>query len=263
MGSRDAPRLSYWAQQEIDVNGEDVKDLALTLMEGMTISGRVVFEAKTEKVPSDPAQVRVTLEPLSVGRVGFSARPATIDREGNFTITGVTPGRYRLNANVSSAAGPPETTAFTSGSATSPGPRWMVKSSIVNGRDTIDVPVEIGAGEHVGGAVVTLTDQVTELSGSILDAAGKPVPDLMVVLFPTDRKFWTSSSRRLRAPYRSPAGTFRFSAIPAGEYHLAVLTEMDPTEWGDPAYLERLAGASITIAIGEGEKKVQDVRIGG
>jgi hypothetical protein len=197
----------------------------------------------------------------SSNRLGFTARPATIDKDGNFTITGVTPGRFRLTASVAGVPGSPEPgVQMPSGPIA---PRWMVKSSIVNGRDTIDAPVEIRGGEHLTGAVVTLTDQVTELSGTILDAANKPVPDLTVIVFSTDRTFWTSASRRVRAPIRSIDGKFRLTALPPGEYYLAVVTDVHPSDWGDPAYMEQLAAAAIKITIAEGEKKVQDVRIGG
>jgi hypothetical protein len=53
------------------------------------------------------------------------------------------------------------------------------------------------------------------------------------------------------------------TALPPGEYLLAVATEIDPGDWGDPAYMEQLAAAAIRISLAEGEKKVQNVRVGG
>jgi protocatechuate 3,4-dioxygenase beta subunit len=252
-------QLAYWAQQELDINGEDVNDLSLTLAEAMTISGRVVFDARTEKPPVGAGAVRVALEPLAASRFGFSARPAGTDAAGNFTITGVTPGRYRLNATVIGGA-PASPIAASAGLA---GPRWMMKSTAIDGRDFVDSAVEIRGGDHLTGVVIALTDQVTEISGAILDATGAPVPDLTVVLFPADRAAWTSGSRRLRPPIRSTDGKFRMTALPPGEYLLAVATEIDPGDWGDPAYMEQLAAAAIRISLAEGEKKVQNVRVGG
>jgi hypothetical protein len=139
----------------------------------------------------------------------------------------------------------------------------MMKSTAIDGRDFVDSPVEIRGGDHLTGVVIALTDQVTEISGAILDATGAPVPDLTVVLFPADRAAWTSGSRRLRPPIRSTDGRFRMTALPPGEYLLAVATEIDPGDWGDPAYMEQLAAAAIRISLAEGEKKVQNVRVGG
>jgi hypothetical protein len=34
-----------------------------------------------------------------------------------------------------------------------------------------------------------------------------------------------------------------------------------PNEWNDPKFLERVAPGGVRVALGEGEKKVQDLRI--
>jgi hypothetical protein len=260
LNSAAAPRLTLWAQQDIQVNGEDLAGLSLQLSEAMTLSGRVVFEGKTQKLP-DLATVRVSLEAVTINRLGFSARPSILDANGNFTIEGVTPGKYRLSASV---PGPQGTSVNMPTAASLPAsPAWAIKSSVVNGRDTLDYPVEIQGGQHVAGAVITLTDQITELSGTIVDAAGAPVPDLTVVVFSTDRAFWSTTSRRVRAPYRSADGKYKITPLLPGEYYLAVVTEIEPGDWGDPAFMEQLAAAAIKITVSEGEKKVQDVRVGG
>ena len=47
-------------------------------------------------------------------------------------------------------------------------------------------------------AVITFTDQVTELNGMIQDAAGQPAPEYHLVLFARDKTFWIAQSRRIR-----------------------------------------------------------------
>ena len=41
------------------------------------------------------------------------------------------------------------------------------------------------------------------------------------------------------------------------------VTDVEPGEWYDPAFLTQLAGVSIPIALGAGERKVQDIRLAG
>ena len=41
----------------------------------------------------------------------------------------------------------------------------------------------------------------------------------------------------------------------------AAVVDPEPGEWFDPAFLEQLVGATMPLTLGEGEKKVQDVRI--
>jgi len=140
-------------------------------------------------------------------------------------------------------------------------PTWALRSSVVNGRDTLDVPIEIRAGQDVRGAVVTFTDKAAELSGAILDGARNGVPDLTVVLFATDRALWTMNPRRLRSIRSTADGTFRFAAMPPGEYFLAVISELDQSSWGDPSFMDQVAAAAIRITIADGEKKTQDIQI--
>ena len=52
---------TLYAEQELDVSGEDISGLSLTLQPGMTITGRIVFESKTGTPPPDLNQIRVLL----------------------------------------------------------------------------------------------------------------------------------------------------------------------------------------------------------
>ena len=58
-------------------------------------------------------------------------------------------------------------------------------------------------------------------------------------------------------------GRFAIKDLPPGEYYLSTVTEVDQEELQEAKFLEELIKASIKISIGEGEKKVQDLRIGG
>jgi hypothetical protein len=52
-----------------------------------------------------------------------------------------------------------------------------------------------------------------------------------------------------------------FTDLPAGEYFIAALTDLDPAEWQDPAFLDQIAPAAIKVTLAEGEKKRTDIRI--
>ena len=57
---------------------------------------------------------------------------------------------------------------------------WTLNSVIASGRDIADAPIEIRAGVDVSGVVVTFTDHPSELSGTVLDAAGRATPGCQV-----------------------------------------------------------------------------------
>ena len=49
---------------------------------------------------------------------------------------------------------------------------WALKSITLNGQDITDTGYDFKSGSNVTGIVVTLTDRLTDLSGSVRDARG-------------------------------------------------------------------------------------------
>jgi uncharacterized protein (DUF2141 family) len=240
-GMRQTPPL--WATAEVAVEGQNVSGVTLMLQEGMTVSGKVVLEGTT--LPPPPLnRVRVNLA-AAQSEVNLGTSAAAVDASGQFTITGVTPGRYRLTATLPGAR--PDT------------PGWTLKSSTIGGQETLDVPFMLGHGAT--DAVVTLTDAPTELSGAVLDSSGQPAPDYSVVVFSADSQHWTPQSRRIQSVRPSAAGKYIVRNLPAGDYLIAAVVDVEPGEWFDPNYLRQLVGSSFKITLGESEKKVQDVAV--
>ena len=66
-----------------------------------------------------------------------------------------------------------------------------------------------------------------------------------------------------KAAFDTSAGKFVIGDVPAGEYYIAVLIDADPGDLNEPSFLEQLIPSSIRITLGEGEKKAQDLRLGG
>ena len=234
-----------FALEVVTVSGTDVS-ATLALRPGVTVSGRLAFDATTLTPPVDLSKSRVSLSAVVTGAGAvLGVPPATVDASGRFTFRGVTPGRYRITASVPGAT---------------PTTGWQQRSAVVEGRDTLDTPFEVRASD-VADAVVTFTDRPAELSGVIQDQAGRPAPDHFVIVFARDKTFWTPQSRRIQSSRPGNDGRFIFRNLPPGEYQLAALTDVEQGEWFDPAFLTRLLPASVAITIGEGEKKVQDLGI--
>ena len=59
----------------------------------------------------------------------------------------------------------------------------------------------------------------------------------------------------------STSGKFSFSGLPAGEYRLAAVTDVESGQWFDPAFLEQLQAASIPVTLVEGQARTQDLRV--
>jgi hypothetical protein len=169
---------------------------------------------------------------------------AKVDASGRFTIADVVPGKYRISASVNTG-----------------GPGWIIDSVIVGGQDALDAPLEVRANRHVSGVTITFTDRVTELSGTVVTEKGEPATEHTLLLYPTDSKYWTPQSRRIRTMRAGGDGVYVFRAIPPGDYRLTTLLDPEPGSWYDREVLEQLDATSVRITLADGEKKVEHVRI--
>jgi protocatechuate 3,4-dioxygenase beta subunit len=251
-------RALLFAEQVVDVLGEDVTGVTLVLQEGMTVSGMVRFQSAGGSLPPPPrSTVRLGLLPADPERSALGGASGSASPNGPFTLAGVPPGRFRFTAALS----PPP---VTPGATPSP-PAWTLKAALVDGRDVLDLPLSIAIGQQITDVELILTDRMAELSGRVLDAAGAPRTDLAIALLAAERELWSApSARRFRAPVQPTIdGRYRFASLPAGEYLLAALADPDPIDMTDMATLEQLAAGAIRITIRDGEQKVQDIRAGG
>jgi hypothetical protein len=247
---------TLYASSEVDVNGENVTDLSLTLQEAMTVTGRVVFLGKTLAPPPNLSSTRIALAQMHTGGVILGVPAATVDQTGAFKITGVAPGKYRLTASI------PGGGSFAGGSGAGAG--WALRSAVVDGRDVLDTPIDVRPGQSLQNVVVTFTDQPTELAGTLMDGAGKPVAGFAIVVFSTNRASWFPGSRRISPAIQvSSDGKYRALGLPPGEYFLAALTDYEPGDLGDASFLEQIAAVAMKVTLGEGEKKPQDLKIAG
>jgi hypothetical protein len=138
---------------------------------------------------------------------------------------------------------------------------WILQSAVVNGQDVLDVPVEISPGTTISDAVLTFSDSHSELTGTLQTSAGTPAPDYFIVAFSQTRTYWTPQSRRLKSVRPGTDGRFTIRDLPAGDYFIAALTDVDPDEWQTPAFLDQLVPVAIKISIMSGGRVIQDIRV--
>jgi hypothetical protein len=110
---------------------------------------------------------------------------------------------------------------------------------------------------------VTVTNQMASITGTLVDAAGRPTPQFYVFAFPTNRAYWTNNSRRIVSARADVNGVYTIDGLPAGEYYVCALTELDRAQQYEPTYLELLAPSAFKITLADGEKKTQSFRVGG
>jgi len=140
---------------------------------------------------------------------------------------------------------------------------WWLRSAVLNGRDLLDAAIDVQPGQDLSGIEFTLTDRHNELSGTLTTAEGKAATDYFIIVCPSDPRLWTPRSRRVKSLRPSSNGSFSVKDLPAGEYVIAALTDVAPGEWNDPQWLASVAPSGAKITIVNGEKTVQNLRVGG
>jgi hypothetical protein len=141
------------------------------------------------------------------------------------------------------------------------GSSWWFRSAIAGGKDLLDAPIEINPGTIVKDAVLTLTDRHSQLSGKLQTGTGQPAPEYVVIVFPSDSTLWPTAARRMQSARPSTDGAFSFGDLPAGDYVLAAVTDVEPDEWKKPAFLNDMAAKGVKVSLGVGEKKIQDLQL--
>lgn len=240
-GPRPQP-INVWGAAEISVDGRNLSNVMLSLQQGLAVSGQVTFDGSTPP-PADLTRIRVTMSPTVPSPFGGSSS-TRVEASGRFTIPSVAPGLYRLSA--SGASG------------------WTVQSSVVGGQDALDFPFEVKGNQAIGGALITFTDRQTELTGLVTDDKNQPAPEFTLVIFPADSRYWSgSTSRRMQSTRPATDGRYTFRNLPPGDYRLAPVYDLPPGAQTDPAFLQQLEATALRITLQPGEKKTQDMRVGG
>jgi hypothetical protein len=234
---------SSWAAADVVVDGRPMAPIVMGLQAALAMSGRFVLAGSSP--PPDFSRIRVLLSAASSASPERSVPvpPAIADATGRFSVTGLVPGRYRLS--VAGAAGP-----------------WSIASAVIGGRDVCDVPLEVRSGDDLAGLVVTLTDRTTWLLGTLQDASGRLTSDFTVVVFPFDAAYWLPQARRIQATRPSTDGHYGFRGLPPGDYRVAVVPDVEPGQWYDPNWLRQVLPSAVPVTLGDGERHLQDLRVG-
>jgi hypothetical protein len=225
---------------DLDVPPEGVTGLTVALREALTVSGLLKYEGASPGPDLSSLQVQLfSDEPGHMTRVGGGP---TTGVDGRFKLRMVLPGRYRVVINL---PGPPM--------------RWRLSSATILGQEALDGAADIR--QDVTDALITLTDQLSTLSGT-LESTGVAA-DYTLILFASDPGYWRPLSRRILTSRVAGDGTYSFANVPPGEYRLAPVDDVEPGDWFDPSFLQRIEPTAIRVTIAEGEKKTQDLRTGG
>jgi hypothetical protein len=244
-------QVPLYGQTTVTASGSDVTTVLVDMHPGAKLSGRIEFVGSA--TPPQPRQLQglaVSLTPLdgrafgsTPGFLGQATIQAAADASGQFTTVGYPPGRYSV-----SVGGPAP-------------PGWTLKSAVVNGKDVLTAPLELSTGD-VGGAIVTYTDQVGQITGTVRGIVANATAT--VIVFPVDYQAWIAngmSPRRTRQSTASAAGAYTAAGLLAGDYFVVAVDDNDVSDNQDPAMFDRLARVAARVALADGDKKTADLTV--
>jgi hypothetical protein len=246
------------AMQPIVVNGQNLDGVALVLQPGVSVSGNITVESSGTPAPADYSVFLVDVpdvDPLPGGlgggaggrggRGGPFGSANRVDKNGSFTVGNLQPGRHFVRVAGGGAQG---------------GGQWTLKSVTLGGVDVADQPFELKPGQNVDGVNVVLTDRASELAGTVRDAKNAATGGVTVIAFSTEAQYWRAQSRRISTSRTGQTGAYRIRGLPAGDYYVVAVEDVEQGEWFDPAYLDSMKDKATHVTLSDGDKKTLDLR---
>lgn len=229
------PAPSLFAEMAITVGAGPVDNLTVTLEPGARLAGRVVFEGTA--TPPTPEQVGRMA--LSLRTPEAEAGQARIDASGTFHTPGYAAGRYLINI-------------------TPPTPAWTLASIRTRGVDVAGQALALER-EDLTDIVITFTDKVMTLSGTVTADQSSEGAEATVVVMPTDFNAWIAAgapSNRVVITDTSPTGAFTVRIPLPGDY---VVVAMPPDLFAGltPEFAARFAASAVRVSFAAGDTKTQ------
>ena len=136
-----------------------------------------------------------------------------------------------------------------------------VKSIVVEGREIQQRVIELAPGTELGNVIITLSDQLTELSGSLVDDRGRVPPGAGVIAFTPNSQLWRAGSSLIQSADVDSTGRYVIRGLVPGEYRVVAVADRAAVSTADyPMLFTRLLPAAVTVSLRHGEQKVQDLR---
>jgi hypothetical protein len=218
-----------------------VTDLVVPIHSAVTVRGRVVMGAAGSGLR---LSTEITAQPAngdpSLGRI---AKYVSINGEAPFSLEGLAGGMYLI--------GLPNSLA-----------RFVSVASVTSGgREIRDTGLDTSAGRDVDDVVITLTEHVTSIDGTV---RGDGAVGAAVIVFPVDRARWVDYGYEpilIASKAADSNGAFLMKGLPEGDYFAVAVDGSQQDAWTNPAFLEAASAVATRIALKWDEKKSLDLQV--
>lgn len=229
------PGVEQTVVMPITVNGSDISGVQLVAGRAATVRGRILIDS--DVTPPPRASV------FNVGAMSevpmMGGGEGKVNADFTFEISAV-PGHNRITARAQDD--------------------WRLHAVKLNGLDITDTSLDMPAGGVIDNVTIEMTKRVTDVSGRVLDDNDRALRDVWVVIFPQDPERFSYVGRYLSAARPGVDDRYRVR-VPAGDYFIVALDDVEQNEWMDPDFLAPLRDRAARVTLGDGERKTLDLKL--
>lgn len=231
------------ASREVVIDGSDVAGITLTLSEGVTARGRIVFETETPPEGLRPGQVFVGATMLShqSGVMGTPGEPPVARDDWSFELHGLK-GRGFIRAN-------------------SLADDWHMRRVRREGVDVTDTPLDFSS--DIDNLEIQLTNRVTTISGTVSTERNAVALDATVIVFADDDAKWGPRSRFIESARPDQHGQFKIRGLPPGKYMAIAVEYLEPGDERDPDLLAGWRKHGTPLTLSDGETRTLELKLTG
>ena len=221
----------YQARQYLEVGNANVESANLTIMPGIAVSGRIVWDGKTSM---DRDQLLVSIAPAH-SRISFNG-PARV-MGNSFVLKDVFDGTYRLGVIGQSKD-------------------CYVKSIRYGSSDVLEDGFTVFRGTQAS-LEVTISSRGSRVQGAVADKDNLPVTGVWVVMVPDEAH--RDQSRLYQKAATDQYGHYLLRGIAPGDYKMFCWDEVEDGAWEDTDFLKAFEDRGQKISFQEGDAKTLDI----
>jgi hypothetical protein len=228
-GQTDPDAAALFAVYSIEVLGDDVDGISMTLRPGAILDGVVVVDSPRGSKPPDLTEMRVRA-PLVDGNTFGDSLTGSVQANGSYVLRGIMKGDHQI---VVDGLMPP----------------WVLKTVLYRGSDITDLQLPIEGNEQLHDVRIVITDVAAVVSGVVENARRTPVANTGVLVCPKVPVFWVRTSRRMRVAFTDQQGRWSVAGLPPGEYFAVAAPFVDESDLGRHDRLEALKAMGTPFSI--------------
>jgi hypothetical protein len=239
--SRHTSQTKMWGRASVAVGANNVTGVVVPMHPVITVRGRVVMAPGesglrlSASISAQPANGDPSLGGVAVF--------VMVDGDTAFSLEGLSGGTYLI------------------GLPSFFGQYVSVASVTSAGREIRDTGLDTTAGRDIDDVVITLTENVTSIQGTV---RGDAAAGAAVIVFPVDRARWVDygfDPLLIKSKAADNDGVFLMKGLPEGEYFAVAVDRSQHDAWTNPKFLEAASAVATRISLKWGDKKSLDLQV--